>query len=289
MTRARSRRLSRPGFTLIELLVVIGIIAILVSLTAAGVLKTLAMVPQVQTRTEIGQLETAVQTVIQTYRLKFLPSQIKLSETCNYPQQTNPLSLDYSSVQFLKRMFPRINLTSPTGGYIDWNRNGKPDGDVTLQGPECLVFFLGGPGGQGFSADPANPANTVSIQASAFNFNTSRLIPSPYVASQGSVTGYSVYLDNYGKGARPYLYFSSYYQGNDYLPDCSFSAYNVSPYQNPSTLQYINPQSFQIISAGKDNNYGAGGMVWNPSSGTSDPPTLDNQANFASGLLAVGQ
>jgi hypothetical protein len=140
----------------------------------------------------------------------------------------------------------------------------------------------------------------VSIQPQAFEFKTSRLVASSYTAAQG-VSGYHVYLNNYGKKAQPYLYFSSYYQGNDYsTTDCANYGANgymatgtssVTPYVDPATSRFINANSYQIITAGPRGFFGLGGTLWNPRTGATDPTnnTQDNQANFAPGLLRAGQ
>lgn len=294
MLRSHSRIEKRAAFTLIELMVVVLIIAVLVSMLLAGVSAALRRGPIVQTRVEIGQLETAVQTVITTYRLKYLPSVIKLNEQAyptGYPNMNTIGTDDYYSTQFLKRMFPRIDFTKTH----DWNGNNTIDsGNFLLEGPECLVFFLGGPNNRGFSADPSDPANKVSLQPAAFTFDISRLVLSSRVHT------YHVYNNNYGKHALPYLYFSSYNSGNDYsgphnpmtlayglVSDCEHSG--VYPYKDPATGNYINPQTFQIISAGAQGVYGFGNTLWSPISGSTDPHTKDNQANFAPGLLVAGQ
>jgi prepilin-type N-terminal cleavage/methylation domain-containing protein len=289
MTVRRSRSVYRTGFTLVELLIVISIISVLVTLLLAAVMKTLEKGPQIQTRVEIGQMESAVQSVVQTYKLKFVPSQIMLCENwSDYGTNASVQgTLEYNSVQFLQRMFPRLNPTAPPLGYIDWNRNGQKDAKVTLQGPECLVFFLGGPGNRGFSADPANPANTVSIQPQAFEFKPSRLVASSVAP------GYFVYYNNYGMPpagkAQPYLYFTSYYQGNDYVAtDCS--SYNVTPYVDPNTGRFINPNGYQIVSAGVKGVFAPGGSTsWDPIKGALVAAAQDNQSNFAPGLMRAGQ
>src|SRR4051812_26173131 len=60
MKLPHNARAPRPGYTLIELLMVIGIIALLVSLTAAGVFKYIQEGPKVQARSDISQISTSL-------------------------------------------------------------------------------------------------------------------------------------------------------------------------------------------------------------------------------------
>src|SRR5690348_16379202 len=131
MRHTPPRRERRFGFTLIEMVVVLAINVVLASLTAAAVMKAAVAGPQVRTRSEIGELETAVQNVVQTYHLKYLPSRLKLNESNNYPQRNTPGTDDFNTVTFLQRMFGRrIYLAS---GGIDWN------GDGTIQTTDFIL------------------------------------------------------------------------------------------------------------------------------------------------------
>jgi hypothetical protein len=108
---------------------------------------------------EISQLSAAVDNFKEHFGA-YPPSRIKLSETCNYPDRDRPGTLDADSVSFLHLIWPAFDLD--TGGAIDWNGDHAIKGDWTLEGDECLVFFLGGVqfragetnGYMGFSTDP---------------------------------------------------------------------------------------------------------------------------------------
>jgi general secretion pathway protein G len=178
--RLRSKRCrGRQGFTLVELLVVITIIMILAAMLLAAGFKVYGQRKIVQARTEMTQLSAAVDSFKRQFKVDYLPSRIHLSETCNYNLAINPSTgqpvnqLDFDSVQFLKRMFPLMDLTP--GNQYDWNGDGvieagpatkpQPNGEYVLEGDQCLVFFLGGipsvpnPNGgcQGFSTNPRAP------------------------------------------------------------------------------------------------------------------------------------
>jgi hypothetical protein len=176
---------------------------------------------------------------------------------------------------------------------IDWNQTGLPDQSISLsvhplpnpvpclgdmlEGEQCLVFFLGGiPGSgamNGFSTNPRNPAAGTDRVPPFFDFKSNRLVVFP-----GTAPGYPSYLDAFGKS--PYAYFSSYktangynryvYIANPYLPlvpgspittDCQ--ALNAWPYALSlgSAPVYYNAQTYQIISAGKNFNFGSGTVV----------------------------
>jgi prepilin-type N-terminal cleavage/methylation domain-containing protein len=313
MTRIRSRRTPRYAFTLIELLVVIAIIAVLVSLSAAGIMKILNYVPQVQTRTDIGQMDAALGAFMADYQLQDPPpSYLILREDMNYlPHYTDPGTgpIEVQSHQFLKRLFGK-NL-----GPTDWNQNGKIDVNIAfpLEGEQCLVFYLGGvqaivngsPTCLGFSTNATNPAaGTTSRKGPYFNFLSSRLVPGTTLNK--NLSAFFVYLDPWkpDTGVKmPYAYFSSYGINNKYNPftaaaggDCL----NIAAYAYYDGGSFTNPNKYQVISAGQDGIFGfnpgptplpsskTGLVNWSPSSGALGNGR-DDQANFSSKLLGAGQ
>src|SRR5436309_4524057 len=100
-----SRR-NRAGFTLIELLVVMLIIGILVSLVTAAVMKGIVMASETQTRTEIGNMETAISAFVTDLNVDYLPSHFVLREDGNW-NLTNPASSEAKSFAYLQKMFGR--------------------------------------------------------------------------------------------------------------------------------------------------------------------------------------
>jgi hypothetical protein len=84
-------------------------------------------------------------------------------------------------------------------------------------------------------------------------------------------------------GGTPYTYFSTQGINNQYL---STSGYGATAYFFGSK-QFYNPNTYQIISAGKDGNFGNGNMIGGIATGY--PGGADDQANFSSTLLSLGQ
>jgi prepilin-type N-terminal cleavage/methylation domain-containing protein len=203
------------------------------------------------------------------------------------------------SLSYLTRLWPRLNFntpqTGPNGSWtgIDWNHNGIQDGPVVLEGDQCLVFFLGGiqvtqagppvvHGCEGFSTDGTNPAQLGGSRIGPFyEFKSARLVDPfafasvnsqyagrPNTAGAGLPSGYFIYLDAYGKTG--FAYFSSYKSQNT-----SYARYATIPLPGTGAINtdcsvipngpyndgvnYYNPNSFQIISAGFDNKFGPGG------------------------------
>jgi hypothetical protein len=217
-----------------------------------------------------------------------------------------------------------------------------------LEGEQCLVFFAGGiPNNSapptspnpvwtvtGFSTNPSNPAApTTDRIAPFFDFKSNRLVsiagtfppvsPNPAVISPQALA-FPSYLDAYGKA--PYAYFSSYKTANGYnryvyisnpyiggsavTSDCQ--ALGVFPYAQStgaSSLVFLNPQTSQLISAGKDTTFGSGTIItaypgyppgnaawagnplWSPATATLVYPQgsagYDDIANFYDRLLGV--
>ena len=291
MTHKQRGRGARPAFTLIELLVVIAIIAILVSLTAAAVMRALVKGPELQTRSEIGELESKLgEARTKGYNnTPYLYSKLVLHENGVY---TNSLD-DQHTVQVLTGMFGRYVV----GNKINWSQANPPtySKTITLEGEQALVFYLGGMPNitangvsmVGFSTNPANPA---ALPASAaekrigpyFEFQTNRLVI--------EANNFPVYTDPWKTGS-PYAYFASTNKEGAglYQPGDCASIIPVAPVPYIDTTgKWVNAGSFQIISAGRDGKFGAAGASWNPSTGTTDPNGKDDQSNFSSSLLGAG-
>jgi type II secretory pathway pseudopilin PulG len=283
----RQQTAARLAFTLIELLVVIGIIATLIGLLVPAVMKAQLAAYRANTRSEIAMLDAALKEKFY-FKYKFYPpSRITLPPTSPQDQAV------------IKKMFPRISFTSGPGTLA--STYGPFTGPVTLTGDQCLVWFLGGinvgtaaqPNLKGFSLDPANPSNAaVGWEGPMFTFAQNRLVGNPNQALS--------YLDYFGK--RPYAYFSSTPSSGSatgYGNDCNSpplawiggtpQGIPNGPYQISATggasngPSYINPDSFQIISAGADLNFGPGPgpLPGKGSGGTLPGPAQDDLANFS--------
>ncbi len=285
MKYVRESRPRRPAFTLIELLAVIAIIGVLTALLLPAIQYARTAAARASVRTEISQLATAVTAArndLASGGLPFLPSALALREDGAYGTGPNP-TLELQTLAFLKRVWPRIQ--TPTGGFVDWNGNGAPDTGAVfmLQGHHALVFWLGGipalsgNGTTGFCTDISNPANGSGSRKPPYfpNFNASRLVRDP------SVGNMFFYQDGWGTGS-PYIYFdASGYGGQLDLGVSAYAVFGTNP------VQFLNSNSFQIISAGKDGVFGPGGL-WNPATGTTGIGA-DDQSNFSANALGAPQ
>jgi general secretion pathway protein G len=177
-------------------------------------------------------------------------------------------------------MFSKFNFAQ----VRDINGDGDMTDSITLTGPQCLVFFLGGlyrSGAMiGFSKNPLDPFNAsgTNREGPYAEFDVGRL----YVVSGGN--GMPVYLDPLSQDANTnnsYLYINA----NDYS--------TATAYHMPGPV-YYKPQTYQIISPGADGLY-TGSPA--PAAFTYDPDNQsalagnreaekDNITNFHSGILA---
>ena len=280
------------AFTLVELLVVIAILAVLMSLVTAGVLKYMQYIPQTQTVNDIRQLAVAIES-FKTKYLVYPPSSIYLSNNVgDYAANGQQASLAY-----LSAIWPRLNW----GAGIDWSGQGNPAGGlpvpVVLQGDQCLVFFLNGPGGAngtGWSTNPTNPTQVGGPRVGPFfEFPLNRVFP-----RTGQPAAFPSFFDAYTNIAtqkgQPYAFFCSGRSAGGYSPlvvglssDCQ--TLGLMPYVQPNG-RFYNPNQFQIISAGKNLLFGPGG-AWPPGA----PPAayniggagVDDLSNFWGDALGV--
>jgi hypothetical protein len=239
---------------------------------------------------DISGLSIAVANFKSTFEARYLPSRIKLSETGNYDMNK---PLDRESAMALVQVFgTRFEPKSKN----DWNGNGKIDqpdqsGDVVLEGDQCLVFFLGGIKGKGFSTSARNPASDSQPRHPPFfDFPQDRLAPN---GNEASKLGYLSFRDVYGKN------FYAYFTTKNGLGDCNTlgdtdcPTLSVWPYVSAlkPMPRYLNSTSFQILCAGPDGKFGQGsvlpdGLTWSADEPDKTYPPgsdgADDMSNFYS-------
>jgi hypothetical protein len=246
-----------------------------------------------QTFHDLTRLDNALATFRGTFGFD-APSRLKLSETGNY---NDAVALDRDSLACLKKLWPRLDFKDG----IDWNGDGRIDppekgGDVVLEGDQCLVFFLGGVPGtrargvtvQGFSTNPRDPVRP----------GGDRLPPLYEFDADGLVcvhgNRFPSYADSWGT---PLAYFSSYGRRDGYnrygTTDCP--ALGVWPYAQAldPTPRYLNPNTWQLVSAGPDRKFGRGtvlpgGRTWTPATADQiEPAGRDDWSDFSDRPLGV--
>ncbi len=263
----------QAGFTMIELLVTIVIITLLIGLLLPAINSARKSAINARVRAEISSLETAIGAFKAKYGFE-PPSQITIWTTTN---DWNDHAYDKG---YIRRMFPQYDFTNnPAGG------SGFTSA-TTLNGEQCLVFFLGGmlrlydpmdptKGGTlvGFSKIPSRPfeTSTSNREGPYFEFDTTRLNISGNAAT---------YVPPFPSASQPYVYFSSYEGGGYTASDSSL----CSPYTSAGG-DFYKPNSFQIICAGADNEFGSATSFDPNNTSALDTAAGDNITNFHSGSL----
>lgn len=252
----------RGGFTLVEMLVVILIIGVLVGMLLPALSAAKVASQRAVALNDISQLSTAIANAKTTMNARYVPSTATISGS----------TVDNATLQFFG---PRTSSASFTANI------GNP-----LDGNQCLVFFLGGctmtgtaPNGTatfytGF-AQGVNPvASGGSRNGPFFDFPLNR------------INGSGQFTDPWGN---PYVYMTTVNGNGDYtytLPSTINAPSGLTPYKYPSSTNFVNPNGFQIISAGPNGVFGAGGSSWGPggaySAGTNG---ADDLSNFSAGSL----
>ncbi|GAB4155539.1 MAG: hypothetical protein Tsb009_32310 [Planctomycetaceae bacterium] len=268
---------NRVAFTLLELLIVISIIALLAALLTPALYAVFTRTKEARVRAEITGLENALNDFKGHYKTDYPPSSIKLYEN------KAGWDSDPAARKAIRRIFGlEFNFNTPRA-WIGGGATGR-----TLNGSECLVFFLGGrpqlSGStwilHGFSKSKADPFKLGGSNRIQFftEFAPDRL-------SDNDGDGFPEYNDIFNEPSRqrPYLYASTTrtgaYVAGDLAPSGMTSVYHQGSASNP-----WKKGAFQIISPGQDHSYGTGGS-YTEEDGAPRNGERDNLTNFASGVL----
>jgi type II secretory pathway pseudopilin PulG len=266
---------------MIELMIVIAIIAILISLLLAGVQRVLVVQERVETQSDITQMTQSLDAARTTYGKvtggggpEFFPSKLILHNDISKYRLATATADEKRTAAVLRQMFGKRFISN--GTTVAWLAGGAT-ASRTLQGSECLVFYLGGmsdlAGSRclGFSTNPLDPTAAGGERLGPyFQFKSTRLVAGP----SGS---FFHYLDRNG---RPFVFFGAI-SPNSY--DATHAHEGVSPYyESGSSTNWLRPNSFQIISAGRDKAFGAGGALNIKTGYSSGTSGADDLANFSS-------
>jgi prepilin-type N-terminal cleavage/methylation domain-containing protein len=264
----------RHGVTVIEMLVVIAIISIMLALIMGGVMMVRGVNMATTTNIEIREMATGLENFKAKYGF-YPPSKVTLTtskDTCD---------------AIISQMWPNIDHASAIGaGGLGLS------GPVTLTGDQCLVFFLGGTqdsdGCKGFSTSSRNPfQRTGERNPPLFKFKTQRLFTRPGSSFFSYGDGFYKLNVNQAEQITYYAYFAPV-KGVGYVEThCNaqgdYKGNTPKPYKDAASA-YLNRQSFQILSAGKNTLWGTA-RLWAPGMALTDADSLDNITNFANGPL----
>ncbi|HEX3997539.1 MAG TPA: prepilin-type N-terminal cleavage/methylation domain-containing protein [Pirellulales bacterium] len=248
------------AFTLVEMMVVIVIIMILVGLLTPVLVNVMARAREARITAEIAALDGSMKAYKEKYG-SYPPS--------DFSSTGMPLVIAH-----LAHAFPHCNANTEAAAI--------PSG---LTAAQALVFWL-----SGFSPDPEHPITGQGAKTALYQFDTTRLQPAGAAAP--------VYVPTDGLGS-PYVYFAA----QNYATQAAYNTVSANqggtgvcrPYYldtGSSTvspqLLYANPNTFQIISAGLDGDFGDTSASSTPSPYPSYPSgngytqgDLDNLTNFA--------
>jgi len=260
----------RSAFTLVELLVVIGIIATLAALVTPAVMRAQASARNAAIKAEIDMLHMALMNYKNEYG-SFPPA----FDVTPLPP-TASTSLNQIN-RHLQRLFPR--LSSGPSPLPDYRANAAQisaffDTDLSRnphRETRALVPWL-----MGFTNDATDPIGnspTAASRTKLFDFDQSRIERIDEVRSGVAVTSFTYHPS--GKKLSPYVYIpASQYKSLPYLAGflSDYGAHRL-PSRPPLTgttadyafinfaaattgVDYANPDTFQILCAGRDEQFG---------------------------------
>ena len=257
--QSTTRGTAKAGFTLVEILVVVVIITILAGLLTAAVFRGVVAAERTRIIVEVQNLKQGVE----AFKLEY-----------DYPPDCSDIDVTNAFLQTQFRYRDTVN------DILDRNGNGTDDLTEGIISPdEALVLFL-----SGFSNDPALPLTGGGERRVFFDFDQTRL-------TDRDGDDYFEYIDQSGENC-PYYYFDSrtyLVTVAGYVPQGVQIPGRCAPYRSDLVDQvFAEDNSFQIISAGLDGNYGnpaANSLRSFPSGDEYAPEDRDNITSFSEGTL----
>lgn len=303
----------RSGFTLPEILVVMLIIIVLAGLLIPAVFKVQDSAKRSETGWQITQISQGADLYCNSEvmgRVGYLPAPpFRLRN--NYP----PAGFDYE-VNYLKNVFPNWEPRPTTG------TNGLPNAD--LDGNQIVVFFLTGGTTTNYSGfatnsqrpfnlpDPNNPGEKRKGPFLQLKENMYETNPGGGLTPNGQAwlvdayrVPFAIFLSGQDKSYRNSPV-GDPTAGQSFAFATRDGTSTVRPYARSSgtALKFENPKGIQIISAGRDKNFGPGPSP-DPTVFLSLPPVpalratnwsavvenkhaLDDSSNFSTAGLGYG-
>jgi len=222
----------RSAFTLVELLVVIVILSMLASLVTMASSRAMTAARNAAIKAEIDMLHMAIMNYKNEYG-SFPPAISGISSASD------------AGVKHLSRLFPRCNAC-PAQLLAAFPVSASPK---TITATNALTYWL-----SGFTDDPTAPLSSSGLTRNKlFAFDTSRV---------DQTTG--AYFPS-GKSGANYMYLnSSLYATNSYSGTAAAGAMrqtysgDTTPFYNSGgeTNDFFNPDTFQILCAGRDEEFG---------------------------------
>jgi len=222
----------RSAFTLVELLVVIGIIALLAAIITPAVMRAQATARNAAIKAEIDMLHMA----IMNYK----------NEYGSFPPCDGfTLSGTSPSTKHLQRLFPRCtNPLSELQNILAGTSSGK------VSPSNALTFWL-----SGYTDVPTTPL-TGGGRKKLFDFDTSRVDASNgYYWPTGKSSSWYVYIDSSAYLTYPYDAAALTLVRAQRVPATPLATNSATDFADTSQ-PFANPDTFQILCAGRDEVFG---------------------------------
>jgi prepilin-type N-terminal cleavage/methylation domain-containing protein len=241
----------RSAFTLVELLVVIVILAMLASLVTVAGARAMTAARNAAIKAEIDMLHMAIMNYKNEYG-SFPPC-----VDTEYDGNSDSYTSSGQAAKHIARLFPRCTdafLQLNAASSNDASRTSRTDADTVwltkLYAPNAIpankdlhliphnaiTAWL-----YGFTNDPTSPLNPSASRSKLFDFDQSRISSGFYAPSNKPKSPY-IYID---KSKYPILAYAG-------VP----STIPGAELRTSNPVEYFNPDTFQILCAGRDEIFG---------------------------------